>query len=1015
MIKCEGDHDNDIGHELQLTEPFSDHLDYLDHFDELNDVQLNNHGPMEQFQINALQSSNLGDPILNNNLNKVIQRVEVIHHDGDSVTKYETTSHTDHEESDELFDDPLISSLQSSTTPNAYTKIVKKTVFNRNGGKNFLESIQPVEITYSNNKLKEVEIDNSMSKPQYMSQIDSMKNIEMSASSQQFTDLPDNLKNTVPTKVANISASDGKSNDLNEPIERKYNVDLIPSNNIKFSTSSSNSNFSGGITGSLQSRPIEKDGNTNIISKTEIIGKNRSKGRPLKRISRKLGNSSNGKKIITKYQGNKNDGSDSNEYELAYNTEQIRSSNNIIPTTSSSNSNYNGGITGSLQSYPVGEDGKIKKKYTTEIIDNTGSNSKPIQKIPRKRGRSFKGKKTVITKYQGYNNDDNDFEEYDKNLNTDKIRSINNQISTTSSSNSNHNGGITSSLQSYPMGNDDKIKTISTIEIIDNNGSNIKPTQKVSRKRGNSFKGKKTIITKYQDYENDGTDLDEFDIDHDTENAKFSTTKITKNNRSNGNRRHMTTLKPGSSHKGEKELIIKYQGIDDGYSDLDEHDLYDIDHNIEIMRSSNNILSPTSSLNSNYYNSATGSLQSDPMGKDGEINTISTTEIIDKNSSNGLPIQRISHKPINSFNDKKTIITKYQGDDNDFSGLDEHSIDINIENTRSSNNIVSKLNPSGYNKIITTTSTTTDRDNTSNNLLESNTIPNMNYDLTYSSPQLNQGVSNNLVSSGQLQTEIIKQEGSSDESNNIDSNGNYNKAERIAFQNSNTNSNNMISSFDNNNANYVSYNMRPLGASMSGKYKSSMKTNGNSENGKGLRKKKSKSSRENKVQGGSSKQMRSKNKSYTIINGNGRNRGLQRNTRENSRSAKQLSSTQSNRSNFKTNLPKSTSFSKSYSRSSPIQHGTKQSCSCNSERKLSKRQSSESNENNYLKDIYDSESLSVKHNIVMDNLPMHNNDEKMIGFSPTFGAFHEISDLPSLTPPLSLLKQVSSSPLPPPL
>lgn len=307
MTHCEGD--SDIDHD-----PFSDHLD--DHFDHLNDLH------------------DIVGPISDND--KVIHRVELlVEHNGDMLTKYATTSHTNQETKNEIFPN-TITTIQQPNVPASFTKGIKKTVIKQsnNDGNSSPETDLSMNDMYSINKLKENGISNSMSKSQTLSQMDHVEDIGLpSLPLQKTSDLQGNIKNIIHTTVTKQTKIAGSpSNELNESFNRKHSLDGLSSNNMISTMSSKKSNFDDetAISGSLQSNSMEGDSNIKKISMTEdmIDGNGINKSQ---RISRKpVGSFRRTKTTIIKQHSidDDNDREDLDKSNMEFNTENI-SSNNI--------------------------------------------------------------------------------------------------------------------------------------------------------------------------------------------------------------------------------------------------------------------------------------------------------------------------------------------------------------------------------------------------------------------------------------------------------------------------------------------------------------------------------------------------------------------------------------------------------------------------------------------------------------------------------------------------------------
>jgi len=109
LTVCEGN--NDIDHDT-----FSDQLDDLDHLDDLHEI------------------NNFDD-------DNVIHRIELVQHNGDSMTNYASTSHSNKKTNNELFTN-TIPITQQSNVPTTFTKVVKQTIIKKsnNDGNNSPET-----------------------------------------------------------------------------------------------------------------------------------------------------------------------------------------------------------------------------------------------------------------------------------------------------------------------------------------------------------------------------------------------------------------------------------------------------------------------------------------------------------------------------------------------------------------------------------------------------------------------------------------------------------------------------------------------------------------------------------------------------------------------------------------------------------------------------------------------------------------------------------------------------------
>ncbi|CAI6367296.1 unnamed protein product [Macrosiphum euphorbiae] len=290
LTLCEGV--NDIDHE-----PFSDHLDHLDHLDDFHDI-------------NNFDDSN------------VIHRVELVQHNGDSMTKYATTAHTNQETNNELFPN-TIPIIQQSNVPTTFTKVVKQTVIKKsnNDGNNSPKIDLSMKDIYSNNKLKE-------------SVIGTVENNGLpSIPSQQASDLQSNIKNIIHTTVTKTTTSGSPSNELNESFNKIHNLNALPSNNIISTMSSENTKYNDRNAGSSssQSNSMDENSKIKIISTTEDITNGNGFDNS-KRISRKPGGSFRRTKTTILKQHNINDSNDRGDLgtsSIGFNREDT-SSNNIV-------------------------------------------------------------------------------------------------------------------------------------------------------------------------------------------------------------------------------------------------------------------------------------------------------------------------------------------------------------------------------------------------------------------------------------------------------------------------------------------------------------------------------------------------------------------------------------------------------------------------------------------------------------------------------------------------------------
>lgn len=303
LIKCEDNIHNP-------TPTFSDRFKNL-HYD----LESNHLDSIAQLHTNLLQSGDLSEQNLNINdkNNKVIHSVEVVNHDGKSITKYETTSHSNHE----LFDDTP--SLQSYAIPGTkYTQVVKKTVIKRinNGRNNSNESngskgsIDNENYISRQNKSKEIEIGNSVSKSQTVSRQNNLENNSMPP--QHIPDVSNNSNHIRYTTVTKTTTTTGN--------------ELIPSNNI-ISTSSSNLNDL--TTASLQPVTIiGEDNKIQTMSKSTQMHRN-DIPRQLMAQKPEEGSYRHVKTTIIRQQ-NLNDDNDLDEYSNRFNSENSRFSNKNI-------------------------------------------------------------------------------------------------------------------------------------------------------------------------------------------------------------------------------------------------------------------------------------------------------------------------------------------------------------------------------------------------------------------------------------------------------------------------------------------------------------------------------------------------------------------------------------------------------------------------------------------------------------------------------------------------------------
>ncbi|XP_029347035.1 uncharacterized protein DDB_G0283357 isoform X2 [Acyrthosiphon pisum] len=231
LTLCEGV--NDIDHE-----PLSGHLEHLNHLEDFHDI-------------NHFDNTN------------VFHTVELVEYDGDSMTKYATTTHTNQETNNELFPN-TIPIIQQSNVPTTFKKVVKQTqtvIKSNNDGNNTPKTDLSMTDIYSNNKLKE-------------SVIGTVENIGLpSIPSQQASDVQSNIKNIIHTTVTKTTTSGSPSNELDESFNRILNLNALPSNNIISTVSSANTNYNDRSTGSssLQSNSMEENSKIKTISTTEDI------------------------------------------------------------------------------------------------------------------------------------------------------------------------------------------------------------------------------------------------------------------------------------------------------------------------------------------------------------------------------------------------------------------------------------------------------------------------------------------------------------------------------------------------------------------------------------------------------------------------------------------------------------------------------------------------------------------------------------------------------------------------
>jgi len=194
LTKC---HDDDDDRAVNAAGPF-DHFDDVDHFDHLEflDKELDDHHEtMERYFAGSLRPVDVG-----NGLKKIISKIEVVRHDGDAITKYETTSHTDGGELS------LTSSGQPSNGPGAYTKITKKTVIKQaNGDENgFGESGGTTKT-----------VGESASKSQTMTSILGGEDRRMAANGGGVPSTADGLQNGMRTTITKTVTSESATNGQN--------------------------------------------------------------------------------------------------------------------------------------------------------------------------------------------------------------------------------------------------------------------------------------------------------------------------------------------------------------------------------------------------------------------------------------------------------------------------------------------------------------------------------------------------------------------------------------------------------------------------------------------------------------------------------------------------------------------------------------------------------------------------------------------------------------------------------
>lgn len=314
MTLCEAD--NDIDHEI-----LSDHLYDLDHLDDLHDI------------------NNFDD-------NKVIHRVELVQHNGNAMTNYASTSHTNEKTNNELYTNTM-PIIQQSNVPTAFTKVVEQTVIQQsnNDGNNSPEAnLSMKDVLYRNKKMNENGIGNGE------------KINLLPIPSQPASDIQGNMKNIIHTTVTKTT-SGSPSNELNDSFNKINNLDALST------MSSANSNYNDGIAGSSssQSNSMDENSKTKTISTIENIidgsGFDNSK-----RLFRTPGNSFRRMKTTIIQQHNINDSNDRSvlgkstigfnreNTSLGYNTPNPLEYNTVTTTTVDRDNNiFNKGISSRRQ------------------------------------------------------------------------------------------------------------------------------------------------------------------------------------------------------------------------------------------------------------------------------------------------------------------------------------------------------------------------------------------------------------------------------------------------------------------------------------------------------------------------------------------------------------------------------------------------------------------------------------------------------------------------------------------
>lgn len=322
------------------------------HRDHLNNVitdiiRPNGHESMHQ------QWSGSDNDLNRNKDNQVTHSIEVIHHNGDSITKYETTSHADH-----MFNMLPIPSIPLPNKPGVNTQIVKKTVItkSKNGKEDSREFNQSGDNIYNENEMKNLRVGDLITGFGTLSQKN--REVNNNISSQNIADLPNNFKNIIQTSTKRTSNNDNESNDF----KGTNNFGSVPLNNIVSSSINfSNSRFNDITSGSSLSGSMEGEYNMKTMSSmTNTIGGSSSNnnnerqkmsprlGRPGQPVSIKRT-----KTTIIKHASDDSSNGGLNDRDIEFNNENLKSTMNSPRrsqlTTSLTKVNSNNPMAGSYE------------------------------------------------------------------------------------------------------------------------------------------------------------------------------------------------------------------------------------------------------------------------------------------------------------------------------------------------------------------------------------------------------------------------------------------------------------------------------------------------------------------------------------------------------------------------------------------------------------------------------------------------------------------------------------------